>query len=840
LIVATIVAFVLGEHLEAAAILIVILTNAVIGFLTELKSEQTLLALQKQSVTFAHVVREGLEQEIPAAQLVPGDIVILAAGSRVPADGRVTESIQLHIEEAALTGESNAVHKSTEKITDINIPLADRINMVFMGTTITDGRGRALVVATAANTELGKIGTLINLARKESTPLEQKLAQLGRLLILIVFVLCAVIVLIGWLKGTADFWHLLRIGISLAIAAVPEGLPTVATLCLALGMKRMASKGALIRRLPAVETLGSTTIICSDKTGTLTRNEMTVSEYALSSQVIKVSGTGYNPVGDFSIENKIISPLLNTHLKLALQIGLLCNDAKLVMTNNLFSVLGDPTEGALVVAAMKGGLQPTDLASEYRRVKELPFDSTSKRMITVHQDNSGNFVAYIKGSPGTLIAASAYKFNEDVVSTMTDQDRHNFEEINLVLAGSALRVLALAYRDLPADFKDSDLEKDLVFVGLVGMIDPLRDEAKAAISTCRDAGIKTIMITGDQQATAVEIARQLEIDRGLGGEMLKVVHGRDLIGLDAEGWQRAVSDTSAFARASPEHKLKIVEALQKQGHVVAMTGDGVNDAPALKKANIGIAMGRKGSEVAKEISDMVITDDNFATIVGAVEQGRIIYANILRFIHYLFSCNFAEILTVFIALMIGWPVPLSALQILWLNVITDVFPALALALEPSAPGMMKRGPRDPNESILAADMIILIAWQGLMLATVTLLAFYIGTSWYGASSAGQQHASSIAFMTLALSQVFHSFNARSRTRSIFDRQLFMNLWLWSAVLLCLLLQIASSYLPPLQRVLHTIAHSRSDWLLIAFCSLLPVGIVELMKLLQRIKTPTNQ
>ena len=469
----------------------------------------------------------------------------------------------------------------------------------------------------------------------------------------------------------------------------------------------------------------------------------------------------------------------------------------------------------------------------------MPFDSASKRMITVHRTPQGQTVAFVKGSPGTLIAASTAQVVASGATLLKPDDRRRWEEVNRVLAGGALRVLGLAYRELPENHSESDLTHDLVLVGLVGMSDPLRDEARVAIGTCRDAGIRTLMITGDQEATAAEIARQLGIDVDLEGRPLRAVHGRELSDLDAGGWERAVSDAAVFARVSPQHKLQIVSVLQQQGHVVAMTGDGVNDAPALKKADIGIAMGRKGTEIAKENADMVITDDDFSSIVGAVEQGRIIYGNILRFLHYLLSCNLSEILTVFLALMIGWPLPLVALQVLWLNLITDIFPAFALALEPSAPDVMRRPPRDPEEAIVTPRFIGLIAWQGSLLTGVTLLAFAVGMRWHGTDGDGLGQATTMAFMTLALSQIFHAFNVRSRTRSAFTSRLFANAWLWGAVAICLILQAAAVYLPILQRVLHTTPPTASDWGVIAACSLLPVAVVEFVKLMRR-SAHTNQ
>ncbi len=833
LVTATVIAFAMGDNIEGFAILVVIVLNAGIGFITEWKAEQALSALQKQSVRVAHVIRDGAESELPAAELVPGDLIVLAAGARVPADGRIVESARLQIEEAALTGESLAVTKTSELLQDKGAALGDRLNMAFLGTTITDGRGRLLVTATGAQTEVGKIGILIDQAITRSTPLEQKLERLGRLLIVVVLVLCAVIVLAGWLRDASDFWHMLEIGLSLAIAAVPEGLPAVTTMTLALGMQRMARMRALVRRLPAVETLGSVTVICTDKTGTLTKNEMTVCVYALDQRRVEVTGAGYEPVGKFQDGDKPVDPRSDEHLALALRIGMLCNDAKVERTDGRETVLGDPTEAALIVAAEKAGMNQATLAPDFPRISEVPFDSTSKRMVTVHRSSQGPTLAYIKGSPGRLLASCKSQVRDAGVTPLTEEDRQHWEATNEELAGAALRVLGLGYCELPDGYSEADFAKDLIFVGLVGMSDPLRDEAKAAIATCREAGIRTVMITGDQQPTAAEIARQLGIDVDIDGRPLRTVHGRELAGLDGDGWKKVVADAAVFARVSPEHKLQIVEALQQQGHVVAMTGDGVNDAPALKKADIGIAMGIKGTEVAKENADMVITDDNFASIVGAVEQGRIIYGNILRFLHYLLSCNFSEILTVFMALMIGWPLPLVALQILWLNLITDIFPAFALALEPSSPDVMKRTPRDPQEPLLTRRFVGLIAWQGALLAGVTLLAFGIGMHWHGTEGEGLRRATTMAFMTLALAQVFHAFDARSQNRSVFTRRLFTNGWLWSAVAICLILQAAAVYLPLLQKVLHTVPLTTSEWGVIAGCALLPVAVVEFIKLMTR-------
>jgi Ca2+-transporting ATPase len=650
-----------------------------------------------------------------------------------------------------------------------------------------------------------------------------------------VLVLCGVIVLAGLIRGI-PFFEMLEIGISLAIAAVPEGLTAVATMTLALGMQRMVGMKALVRRLPAVETLGSTTVICTDKTGTLTRNEMTVRAFDLSGRAIEVTGTGYEAAGSFLENGRTINQPMDEHLRLALRIGALCNDAAIESRDGEVAVLGDPTEGALLVAARKEGLSPDERKRGYKRTREVPFDSASKRMITIHEDPRGGEIAYAKGAVSAILELCSSVYHDTEILLLSETARTQIRLANEALASRALRVLALAYRELPHPIADHELHHDFVFVGLVGMIDPLREEVKEAVKTCRGAGIRVIMLTGDQQATAAEIARKLELNRDPVGAERTIVHARELENLDDHGWRDAARRAAVFARVSPEHKLRIVEGLQRDGQIVAMTGDGVNDAPALKKADIGIAMGIKGTEVAKEAADLVITDDNFATIVRAVEEGRAIYANIRKVIHYLFSCNASEILVVFTAIMIGWPAPLSALQILWLNLITDVFPALSLAMEPAAPHVMKQPPRHPGKPLLDRGFSGLLAWQGALLAVATLVAFASGLNRHGAERPGLQAASTIAFTTLALAQIVHVFNTRSRTRSTFTAGFFANPWLWAAVAVCIGLQVAASLQPLLRSVLRTVPLDARDWTLIAIASLAPTAFVELAKAFGRARS----
>ena len=821
LVVATVVAFVFGEYLDGSAILVVIVLNALLGFVVEYKAERTLAALREQDVRTAVVLRGGVERAIDANDLVVGDVVILEAGARVPADARVLAANGLQVEEAALTGEAIAVDKDAAVVVDAAAAIADRTDMVHASTTVTAGRGRVLVTAIGTQTELGKIGALIDEVASRQTPLEQQLARLGRLLIVVVLALTAVIVLVGWWRGH-PLLAMVKLGISLAIAAVPEGLTAVTTMTLAIGMQRMAQLGALIRRLPAVETLGATTVICTDKTGTLTKNEMTVRALVLADgRHVDVTGSGYDLDGTLSVDQN------DPALQRALHIGALCNDARL-QRGDTTVVLGDPTEGALIVVAEKAGVDVAALVKGAPRLAEQPFSSTTQRMVTVHRDGEQQVLLYVKGSPGVIIASSA----------LSDDDRRRHLEENTALAGQAMRVLALAYCSLPAGAAiddaaiDAAVAHDLVYIGLVAMQDPLREAAQAAIATCKTAGIRTIMITGDQPATASEIARQLGIDVDDAGRPRKTVRGRDLVALDEAGWLDAVTTTAVFARVSPEQKLQIVQALQKSGEVVAMTGDGVNDAPALKTADIGVAMGKKGTAVAKDTADMIITDDNFATMVVAVEQGRVIYANIQKFILYLFSCNIAEITTVFVAMIVGWPVPLLALQILWLNLLTDVFPAFALALEPSAPKIMLQPPRSPQTSIVDRAMVGRILWQGALLSTATLTSFVVGLRWHGQQGPGLQIAMTMAFMTLGFLQIIQAFTARSRSQSLCVG-LFVNRWLWAAVVGCVVLQLATVTLSPLRAVLHTRMPGALDWLVIAGCALAPAFVSEIVKGVQR-------
>ncbi len=840
LAVATVLALVRGEQVEAVAMLVVLLLHTLRGFLSQWQTSRALSALEKQNVPVALVIRDGAEWVIPASQLVPGDLVVLTAGARVPADGRIVESVGLRIDEAAFTGHSRAVFKLEEPLDHAELRPGERQNMAYLGSTITDGRGRLLVTATGGRTEAGRIGLLGDEAAERTTVLEEKLAQLGRMFVVCVLGLCAFVLWVGWLRTGHSFGYLLKVGLALTVAAVPEGLPAMATMALLIGTKRMARRGASVRCLQAVETLGATTVICTDKTGTLTRNEMTVCAFELGGRCIQVGGPETPSETCFVEEGQPLNPLTDTHLGLALRIGALCVDARAETNGERTVLVGDPTETALIAVAERAGLLHSALCDAYPRLEQLPFESATRRMVTVHRMPQEAILAFVKGAPRTVLEASRLQIQAGVITRLTPYERARWADANTRMAGAGMRVLALAYRVLQPGYSHKDLTRDLVFVGLVGMSDPIRAEAREAVLTCRAAGIRVVMITGDQKPTAAEIARQLGMDRDREGRPLGIVHGREMADMDAASFRRMVRNAAVFARVSPGHKLRIVQTLQEQGQIVAMTGDGVNDAPALKAADIGVAMGGKGTEVAEETADMVITDDNLSTIVSAVEQGRTICANILVFIHFLFSCNLSEILTVFLALLIGWPLPIGALQILWMNIITDIFPALALALEPSAPGIMQQPPRDPKEALLTPRFVGVIVWQGFLLAASALVVFGVGLHWYGMTEEGQRRVSTLVFMTLALSQTVHALSVRSQTQSAFGRRLFSNGWLWLAMGICVGLQMAAVYSPLLQRVLSTVAPAPADWALIAVGSLLPLLVVELLKLLRRLRPPSTR
>jgi P-type Ca2+ transporter type 2C len=808
---AAVIAWATNDSAEAIAILIVLVINAGVGFATEWQAGRALDALRRQSHTNARVRRDGFETTVDAEELVPGDVIILNAGDRVPADARLLEAFRLQAEESALTGESTTVEKAIEPV-DANTSLAERRSMLYLGTAVASGRAVAVVVSTGAATQLGSIGRLVAVSTKERSPLEIQLAHLGRRLVYLVLIIAAVVMVTGWFRGDG-LWMMVEVAISLAVAAVPEGLPAVTTLILALGVLRMARQRAIMRRLPAVETLGSTTVICTDKTGTLTENRMTVREYYLSDgRCVEIEAN----------QNLLAEDEL---LEQAVRVGILCNEAAFSSNGDDESrTVGDPTETALLVVADALVLDVSHERALHPKVAEQPFHSSTKRMTTLHRRKDGQHFAALKGAPAVVLdACSHYRDSAATTAVLDAEARQRFTIANEQMANRALRVLALAikhFNDNTEHESEAALESGFTFLGFVGMIDPPRPGVADAIRRAKIAGIRTVMLTGDQLNTGIAIAREL----GLGKKEPTALHARELIDTEPARLAELARNTDVFARVSPEEKLRIVEALQQAGEIVAVTGDGVNDAPALKRANIGIAMGQRGTEVAKEAADVVLADDNFETILRAVEGGRTIYANITKFVHMMFSHNLGEVLMIFIAIAAGWSLPLLPLQILWMNLVTDVFPALGLAVEPASKGIMNQPPRPSHTSLLSKPFLILIVWQAAMLAAIALGAYVWALQLYGPGA----HARTVALFALIAVQLGHTFNCRSRTRSAFDG-LFRNPFIWLAALVVVLLQLFAAYFSPLAAVLGTVKPSTTDWVVICTCGFLVIGIVEVAK-----------
>lgn len=905
LVVAAIIAAIIGwneyhhsgqitEFVEAAAIMAIVVLNATLGLIQEYRAEKALATLKRLAAPEAQVLRDGHRVTIPARDLVPGDIVFLEAGNYVPADIRLLEAVNLRIEEAPLTGESLPTQKNAATILDENVPVGDRKNTAFMGTLVSYGRGRGVVVATGMRTQLGIIATMLQAVDEGETPLQRRLEQLGKMLSLVAITLVVIVFGVAltnytpinelltspwtYLKTYArEILNVFTIAVSLAIAAVPEGLPAVVTISLALGMGEMVKRNALIRRLSSVETLGSATVICSDKTGTLTQNEMTVTKLWVDGVSIEITGVGYIPKGEFRANGK---PIEIRHYPAALTtlwLGVLNNDAELEITGEsgselTYRVVGDPTEGALLVAAAKAGALPIEIKEAYPRESEVPFDSERKRMITVHDvekpkpedispfyDNKyqGWEVVVVKGAPDVVLnLCTQYQGMDDKPRPLTETMRRKILEANDAMTQDALRVLAVAYR-LDRDVPDTNLdvgeiERNLVFVGLIGMIDPPRPEVKPALEKANQAGIRTVMITGDYPNTARAIAQSI----GLLRPGHKVLTGADLDRISPPELKHIISEIDVFARVSPEHKMRIVDALQANGEIVAMTGDGVNDAPAIKQADIGIAMGITGTDVAKETADMVLTDDNYASIVAAVEQGRIIYSNIRKFVFFLLSSNLAEIMIIFLATLAGLPTPLTAIQLLWLNLITDGAPALALAMEKGDPDIMKQKPRAKKEPVINRTVGIGLAIQTVAQTSVVLLAFGLGLLWhlkggsmipagvnpiqyllqYDWRGIDVQTAETMAFATLSLCELFRAYTVRSERASIFTIGPFSNKWMQYAVGLSITLFLIVCSVPFLQSIFNTHFLSGREWATVIGLALIPALVEEITKFFLRLST----
>jgi Ca2+-transporting ATPase len=829
LIGAAVISAIVGEWIDCLVILAIVLLNGLMGFLQEDRAGRALLALQKLTAPKSRVIREGMLIEVPARELVPGDRVEIEAGDLVPADLRLVHSAGLRVLEAALTGESVPVDKDHRPTLHETTPLAERQNMAYMGTAVDAGKAGGIVVATGMGTQLGQIAGMLDQYEAEPTPLQRRLNRLGKMLAIAVGVIAAIIFTLQLARGGKPI-NVLLLSISLAVAAAPEGLPAVITIALALGLQRMARRNALIRRLPSVETLGSVTVICSDKTGTLTRNEMTVREIVVGSGHFDVTGSGYAPVGEFHKRDSsrrnhgiAVDATREPDLWQALTVAAWCNHAVVapVGSRDNWGVIGDPTEGALVVAALKAGIPKANSAHELG--DELPFDSQRKTMSVLACTPAG-LTILTKGAPEVILDMCSGELCGGSIHPLTASRRKQLLELSSELAGRALRVLALAYRGLPEGAPARIEESDLILAGMVGMMDPPREEAKVAVHKCHTAGVRPVMITGDHPQTALAIAREL----GIAGANSIVMSGLELERLSDQALAEVVDNVSVYARVSPEQKLRIVRALKARGHIVAMTGDGVNDAPAVKAADIGIAMGITGTDVTKQVSDMVLTDDNFSSIVAAVEEGRGIYENIQKFVHYLLASNTSEVLLMFCAALVGWPAPLLAIQILWINLITDGLPALALGVEPTEPGVMSRPPRRPSEPIISLRRGLIMLWQGGLIAAVTATAFAI---MYRQSEARLPVARTAAFCTIAFAQLFFAFGCRSRTVVMPKLGYFSNPQLLGAILVGALVQTALILLPATRHLLKAAPLTAGGWVLVLGLALLPVTFVELPKLI---------
>ncbi len=855
LVVAAVISAFLGEIIDASAIIAIVVLNTIMGVVQETRAEQALDALKKMAAPEAQVLRDGHRVSIPARELVPGDIVYLEAGNFVPADLRLVEAVNLKIEEAALTGESVPVDKNATALLDSDASLGDRINTAFSGTVVSYGRGKGVVISTGMNTQIGLIATMLQSVEDEQTPLQIKLDQLGKILGYACMIISVIVFIAGWLQGGEPLESFM-VAVSLAIAAVPEGLPAVVTISLALGMREMVKRHALIRRLASVETLGSATVICSDKTGTLTQNVMTVTEVWTDGKTVNITGTGYIPEGNFVLGGKNIDLNEVPAVATTLWIGSVNNDSELEGIEDEngkmnYRVIGDPTEGSILVAAAKAGVHMADLKKAYPREGEIPFDSTRKRMVTVHgikeewksnnlpfngKDKLDSYVIAVKGAPDVVLnLCNRYQKADNTTAPLDDAARKRILQANDGMTQKALRVLGMAYRVVsvkPSEVDGDHLEKDLVFTGLVGMIDPAREEVKPALLRAIGAGIRTIMITGDYPNTAKAIAESI----GLLRPGHRVVTGADIDDFSDERLQKEVETIDVFARVSPEHKMRIVNALRANDETVAMTGDGVNDAPAIKTADIGVAMGITGTDVAKQTADMVLTDDNYASIVSAVEQGRVIYSNIRKFVYYLISCNVAEIMIIFLPSVLGklmFPFapdsiavssPLKPIQLLWLNLVTDGAPALALGTEKGDPDIMDHKPRPKKEPIINRFMITGIGIQTIAITAATLIAYALGLR-----SGDQQTAETMAFVTLSLSELLRAYTARSERYPLLKMGVFKNKWMNYAVVASIVLVLAVIYIPFLNVIFDTIPLTLVEWEQITPLLLLPSVAAEVVK-----------
>ena len=828
LIGAALISIFVGEKTDAIVILAIVVLNAFLGIYQEGKAEKSLEALKQMASPTAKVIRNGHLEVVPASTLVPGDIVILEAGDIIPADLRLIESSNLKIEEASLTGESVPVEKNGNIDFDHEVSLGDRTNMAYMSTIVTYGRGKGVVVGTGHETEIGKIATAIQSYEDETTPLQKSLNQLGKFLGIATVIICIVVFGVGLLQGR-DVLEMFMVAISLAVAAIPEGLPAIVTIVLALGMNKMVKRHAIVKKLLAVETLGSTTVICSDKTGTLTQNEMTVVKIYTDGKILDVTGTGYEPKGEFQLNGENIDTNSIGDLDTLLSIAILTNDAELEETSEGYKIIGDPTEGALVTLAGKSDVNKKDINSSYPRIGEIPFDSDRKMMTTFHKGYiKDKVVSFTKGAPDIVIDRCSHISTNGQVVPFNNELKEEVLKINSLFSKDALRVLAFAYKEydsMPEDISSESNENNMVFVGLTGMIDPARDEAKDAIKMCKQAGIETVMITGDYKETAFAIAKEL----GMAENESQAMMGSELDNISDEDLREVVKNTKVYARVSPDHKVRIVSALKANGNITAMTGDGVNDALALKKADIGVSMGITGTDVAKNTAELILTDDNFASIVAAVEEGRIIYDNIKKFVFFLLSCNIGEILIVFTSILLNLPVPLLPIQLLWLNLVTDSFPALALGVEKGDPDIMERPPRNPNTPLLSKDLMFGVIVQSIAIAASSIAAYILALK---AHPNDIVTARAITFATLITAELLRAYSSRSQKYTLFKIGVFSNKTLVYGTTFSFLLLLVVLYVPFLQPIFDTVPLGFAQWEIVLIFAFIPLVIGELYKVIK--------
>lgn len=827
LIAASIISAFTGDKIEAIIIIAIVIINAIMSIYQEGQAEDSVAALQKMSSPEATVLRDGKRGKVKADQLVPGDIVILETGDIIPADMRLIDSRNLQIDESSLTGESVAVEKDAEAVYDTEVGIGDRSNSAFSSSIVTYGHGEGVITATGHDTQIGQIATSLDSVADKETPLQRQLKDLSKKLAILVIIVSILVFVVGYFRTGMDLLDNFMVAVSLAVAAIPEGLTAVVTIVLSIGMNRMVEKKAIVKNLVSVETLGSTTAICSDKTGTLTQNEMTITKVFTDFKEFDVEGSGYTPEGDIKLDGETIKD--HDQIKLLMTVASLSNDANLIENNGLYEITGDPTEGAMLTLSEKWGIVQEDLNEAHPRIDEIPFDSDRKMMTTFHELD-GTCYAMTKGAPDVVIKNATKIMVDGKLEDFTEDRKREVLEENTKLAKQALRVMAYAFKPYETlegeELTTENIEREMVFVGLTGMIDPPRPEARAAVAECHNSGIDVIMITGDYFETALAIAKDL----GIAEREDQAMQGSDLNNKSEEEIREIVKTKRIFARVSPQNKVQLVNALQANGNVVAMTGDGVNDAPAIKNADIGISMGITGTDVAKDTADMILVDDNFATIVNAVEEGRVIFSNIKKFVSFLLSCNIAEVLIVFLSILFGLPSPLTPIQLLWLNLVTDAFPALALGVEPAEADIMQRPPRDPKDSILAGETGKNIILQSIAITISVLAAYIIGLNYIFPNNIEGAHT--MVFATLITSELLRAFSVRSERYTLKELGWFTNKNLLKANLLSFSLLLLVMYIPPLRR-LFELQFINWEWLIIIPLSFLPLVIGEIRKRVRR-------